>query len=544
MNFIKSVFTKAKKIIKEKNILSIKNIIIFIALIIATVIFYQYSMIFFYDSTQYYKMANIILGSEPFSNWNSVRGFTYPLYLAISMFLFGKSQFGLKTSAYIIYMITNIMGISLLNKFSKNFSNRKKIFVYLLFFVFIVFNPMFIGYMHTILTEQLAPLFYITCLLICYYWNKDEFNKKKSFIFYSITLSIISILFWFLKQPYIIGYYAIIVLSIITNFIGRKSKKILLKQFIILLISLASIFASIKIWDIVLTKNGIASSSDTNSQIVSDVLYSGTSVYFKKITKEEFCNDQFLDEIKLSNKKKNQLLDLKKKNSKDWCDNLVIYKYEVEDKILDYEFIIDENGDFSTLDYIELLTKSIYNHPSGVIKSYFHNYMAIIDLENILYGDQYGYRATSIFSGSAGLENNNLPMYIYYKDMPTIWYMPDKESNKENIVAGLEDYEQYTQDKKDLSQIMFLQFSMIYYTYKVSMLLSVFIFIYSFILYIKTKLPKYNVLVLICGAVFANNMFQTAMGAVVDRYTYPLSILLYIGIIILLFTNNDDIKKK
>ena len=77
------------KKIKKETIIKVSIGIILLALI--SYIWFSFTVMIMPDSTVYYGYLKIFYGEESFSNWNIVRGPSFPIILYIITLLFGRN---------------------------------------------------------------------------------------------------------------------------------------------------------------------------------------------------------------------------------------------------------------------------------------------------------------------------------------------------------------------------------------------------------------------------------------------------------------------
>lgn len=96
-----------------------KYLLIVLLLGLFTYLFFSLPLIISPDGSTYFSYTKIFDGVAPFSTWNPVRGFSYPLILYISKHLFGNNATGILISHYLFNLTLIILGYLLLNEIIK-----------------------------------------------------------------------------------------------------------------------------------------------------------------------------------------------------------------------------------------------------------------------------------------------------------------------------------------------------------------------------------------------------------------------------------------
>lgn len=512
-----------KKINKEKNKVNIKNIVkgkyifYFLLWLSATYVFFQYKMIILTDSKYYYLMSKCLTGVISFSLWHPIRGFSYPLIIAIFTKLFGDNQVGLLIGSYLVYLAFNILFLILLNKFLNINNIKRKWIYYFLYADLVVFNTLIIGFTHTVMTESVMPLFYLISFYLCLKWYNLNLDSKLKNIVFSIIFALLGIFIWFIKQPYIIAYLTMLLITCFASALKQKKFKTFLIKFSTFCIAIICLFLSIKGWDKILVVKESSPSSVADQNYMNDIFSGGTKFYFQGITKNEYCNDSYIFDLDIPEKSKNRLREYMKFNSEGWCDHIRLYKIVKKDEIKGYEFYIFGGNQFTTYDSTFLLIKNLVKRPLYVLGSYYHNYLALANIE----GTDSRYKSDGKLTSWQydGFEFRKDGLYIYYSGSTLAYIdMHDVPIEADPIV----NYKDKTQDRGILTKVLLANYKIIINLFKVLMFVLLPLFIYSVIKFIKSKDINYFMICLISGATFANNIFQVFMGAIIDRYAYPL----------------------
>ena len=108
----------------------------------------------------------------------------------------------------------------------ENGLEQRQIVYWVLFIFFFLFNPLIIGYSHTLLTEAVTPFFYFLAAYLCLKWNEVDFKEnQRKFIIYSIILILVGVFVWFIKQPYAPTYWGLLLItSFMSGIYHRKMR--------------------------------------------------------------------------------------------------------------------------------------------------------------------------------------------------------------------------------------------------------------------------------------------------------------------------------
>lgn len=514
-----------------------------ISIAVATITFLKFTISISVDGSWYYNYLKYFRGEESLGEWNTIRGFSFPLILYFITCLFGDNVNGMLFGFYMFYIGLIILSMKLLNTIIKeNKLEKGQIRYWIVYIALFMFNPLIIGYSHTLLTEAVMPFFYMLGIYLNFKWNEITFeNNRKKFIIYSIILILLGIFIWFIKQPYAPAYWMMIFITSVLSGIHFKKVKCFFEKIIVFVLCLIFTFIAIFTWNKILEFNG-HTTDNTNSSILSGSLV-GYYYHYRPIDKTTYCNDNYINSANFSENKKTKLLTLSKENE-DWCQNVRVFEiYGIKGDYLESDVILDKN---SMIDNLVFLINSIAKHPILVLHSYYENYLGIIDLENTDISKSnyvpYGY----IDSG-VNRENNGLGYAVFTPNVKNYWWGDGELEKVYPIVKEYSDYmknyESNTGNNNCISALMRILEDGSNISFKVFLLLCLPIFIYSFIMYIKYKESKsYLLICLLSGSAFTDIAFNAVMSAIIDRYAYPVYPLMILCIIIL-FMGKGELKK-
>jgi len=377
------------KIIDFFKKLSLKNylniVVVLLLIISSTYIFFQYKMIIFPDSIGYYHNAYIIMGIKNLSEWLTVRGFGFPLIITFWIKLFGDTSLGMLIGSYTAYLTMIIIIGYLIQKYIKLNEINNKLLYFFLYIIIIVFNPLIIGYNHTLLTEAVMPAIYFAEVLLCLKWYESTLRQnKKSIIILNIIFILLGILIWFIKQPFIVAYIVGLLITAICSAIKNKSWKILAQKLLTILICLVTLFICLKIWNSFISNNISTqnSPSDLNNKYLNNKFISGLNVFYYGVSKDTFCNTNYIEKADFSNKEKEKIYLLIEEESENWCSYIKVFEIkELNGAHVATEILYSNNGNFNLESRLSFLVKNVIKHPTYVLRSYLYNYLAIADIQ-------------------------------------------------------------------------------------------------------------------------------------------------------------------
>ncbi len=191
------------------------------ALVIIGVI---YEITLTYDSAHYLWLANLFTSGE-WASWDVIRNPGFPFQIYLSQLIFGNSINGLRWSMVLFnvlfYLIMSELAVEALQL--KNL--RDRYILRILVFLFIALDPIIFGYFHSLLTEFDAAIFVALSTLLAIKLIKEQpFSKKFWYLIFYFT--ILAVMAWFLKQPYVGSVLFPLVISLFiilfTKYTGKK----------------------------------------------------------------------------------------------------------------------------------------------------------------------------------------------------------------------------------------------------------------------------------------------------------------------------------
>ena len=513
------------------------------------VIYFQFSLIVPPDGSSYYWYTSILNGTTPFSEWKVTRGPSFPILLFVATKLFGQNPTGVLIGFFILYIIFLITSFLLLRKVLKKYHKNNNIIYYILYLIFIMFNPLTIGYSHTLLTEAVAPAIIMLTNLLAFKWKDINWKENKVLsIIYTFVFAFISVFMWFLKQPYMpIILFIVGIASILIGIIHKSWKKFL-EKFITIIIILITLIISIVLWNKILNDNGISTDSKNgNGYFLSNGLIQGLNKYYTPVEKKEYCSIDYINNSLLTKKEKDKIISMS--NDKNWCDHIKVYSVTSADNIVLYQKSIIYEGEFpSSMDSINYLISNFIKRPHYILASYFHNYMTVIDLEKS-YQTEYGYKPSGEIVFDYSHENLNLGFNVYNKNIVKAWWqyygwgkeVLEWEDVKYMKAQNFEGYENHNETLGDF----FLDIAPLYQIiFKILFLLALPFAFYGFIKFLKYKNDIYYIIVILFGSSFLHIFMHAVLGALIDRYAFPVFPSVILGSIFLLIPKKEIIEKQ
>ncbi|MBI5839231.1 MAG: hypothetical protein HZB19_03940 [Chloroflexi bacterium] len=240
-----------KEILRDKLFLFFCLVFIVIAL--------SYPLTFTFDSGHYMFLADVI-NNHNWPEWDPIRGIVFPLFLSLFTNILGRNQNALlipMTFAQVILFLFATFFVLHDTKITKPF--QRKIII-MVVFLFIMLDPLIMGYYHTVLTEFFAATIGI---LSCYFaYRLYQISEtlptiSKHTIFPYVYFLLVIPFAWHLKQPYVGTALFPFLLSSLLILIRRFNRRVL--QYVIFanILVLVSLGISITSWSAFLRSAGM-----------------------------------------------------------------------------------------------------------------------------------------------------------------------------------------------------------------------------------------------------------------------------------------------
>ncbi len=523
-------------------------IVILIVILLFALLYFQFSLFVTYDGTGYYWYISILNGITPFETWDITRGPTLPLLLYIFTKLFGNNPVGILIGFFILYLILITFSFLILKNILDKYHKYNNFLYYMLYIILIIFNPLIIGYSHTLLTEAVAPAIIMLTTFIAFKWKDINWsNSKTKSIIITLAFSLITIFMWFLKQPYMPVILFIITIS--TCLIGLKNKswKIFFEKVSTLIITIVMLLLSIIGWNKILNSNGVdTTAKNGNNFFLAKGLIQSLNAYYYEVPKEEYCQINYITNSLLPEEEKEEILKLSNKDI-NWCTHIKIYNIVRNEEIIG-QSSITFNGDFpSTENAINYWLKNTIKNPTLTLYSYYRNYMSIVDLyESKLLSNELGYRPNHKLVLDYSHENYYLGLHVYNNNVNKTWWQDHSEDiwKLENVkYMRNHNFEGIETHNENLSDFIF-DISPIYLVlFKILLALALPISLYCFVKFIKNKNNEiYYICTIIFGSAFFHILMHAALGGLIDRYAFPIYPISLLGLVLLLINQKNSVK--
>ena len=514
----------------------INKILIIVAIIVLSIIFCTYSPVVTFDSSHYLWLANMLTPQDTIQNWDIARGAVFPAIIVISNLLLGHNAKGLIIMMFLFYVLmiwTMYLILKNVNSEEKIFEGKiKKWILAIILLLLVVLNPIILGYYHVVLTEFIAITFGLVGCLVAWKWMEIEFYiDKKKYIIYTLFLAFMTAISWHLKQPYVSTIlFPILIATIISIIQNFKLKNILFRVGTVL-ICLISLFVSIFIWNKILDVCNVEIEEDRTSQsFLSGGIFSGLSQLYE-------LEKQDIDKYKLSEKNIKEITKIE--NGESTYKNYKIYRNVNENK---KDLVLYIKGDnCSTGESMKFLLKTFFTSPGTVIKSYTTGYLGIIDVLEI------GLEVNKIDKTERMVPKTNIIWLETYENEEIAYRIYN--NGLSNIFQLDPRYEKYAAPYGDINQSIKISNYLIkkmrtptVVITKVCFLIMPIALIAEIIISI-VKRKKYtmgnkkisNLIIILLAFSFLHIMLHTVLGAIIDRYTVPVMIPMFLAYIIIIF---------
>ena len=520
----------------KKKIIGIS--VFFIAI---TLVFFCYKPIITYDTSHYIYLKEILTGVESFSNWDNVRGISFPFSIAIFEMIFGKNLFSLSAFTYAYYIAMIIISIMIYIKVINNvdFGKKIKILAIFLYVLFVLINPIIFGYYHVLLVEFVGmTIALLSCFLSWEFLNINFKNDKGKYVLYTIIFTILGIMMWHMKQPYFSTVLFPLVFSSIISICKEFKLNNILSKLIGIVIVILGLVTSLIIWNKLMESQNVTIKEEkTSTGLMSEQLIKGISEYemVSDVTEEYLEKNKYLSE-----EEKNKIYDLIKKDS----DDYLVFENIENAEVVNTKVVFLDNGKISTKDSIFYILETFVKEPGVVIKSYVRNYLALSDILMLKYDDTIKHYRIGEIAPYYMLYENALFAHWPYDGDGSIFLMVNKK-----YTDYLESYEDINEKILGINDFFYLMRKPANMFYKFVFILLPMLWVLSIIrLIINRKKYSdrekniYNFIVILYGYSFLHIFMHGFLGAPIDRYAMPATITTYVAIIIEICMIIKDIK--
>ena len=244
-----------------------------IIILCLTIIFFSIRLIFTFDSAHYLSYVEIFEGNLPTSSWDIVRGPIFPLLIFLSNTIFGKTSTGFLICTFLFYLVFIYTCYKILFEICKNVKYGQYIKYFIL--LYLIFNPLILGYFHVMLTEFVAITIFILNIFITYKWLKIDYKNKLSAIIYALYFIVCGIFCYHLKQPYILIAFLPLIFGTILTLIHHHDVGNILYRLGTIVLSGIFLLLSIITWDKIIDHMGADTNTgrDSGSMLAAQILH-------------------------------------------------------------------------------------------------------------------------------------------------------------------------------------------------------------------------------------------------------------------------------
>jgi len=494
-----------------------KKIYKYLLLLVLLIVFFSSKLVITFDSTHYLTYIDIFEGVKPFSSWDLVRGPVFPIIIYISNLFFGKNVTGILLCMFMFYLVYCYIVYSFCNKVFNDLK-YKKVYISIIC-IFAFFNPIILGYYHTLLTEFVAITLTMLSLFISWKWWMCDSKKNK--ILYSLFFIVMITVSYFLKQPYICVVAIPMIISMMYSIIKNKSLKNILYNFGTIIAAIIILFVSFFSWNKFLEFKGVdLNSGRDSSSMLSKQLLNSIDSYKTYVVKNynEIKNDKYLSKQE-------------KKLAKKVLKNNPIYIIEIysNKKLLEKDFLkINKNGNASGTDTILEITNTFFKYPSLITTNYLKNYCALSSICIITSDDGVMYSVTNKKDFLHTYENSLIPYKSFENGSSIFDYPEERNETVENYI----EYSNQTLFSKIISKFFTMTsviFKFVIFTEALFLLLLFIIRIIKRKNIKEKQLYMFSLMLLLFS--FLTLIANALVGSIIDRYATICFIPSLIGII-------------
>lgn len=406
-----------KKFLKKYRVLLI--------LIVIAIVFFSSSLVITFDSTHYLGYVDIFEKVKPFSSWDIVRGPVFPFILYTCDLLFGKSSLGILLGMFIFYIVYCFAVYRLTNEIFKD-NKHKNIWITLIC-IFCFFNPIVLGYFHTMLTEFVAITIATLTLLISWkWWNVDSTKSK---ILYSLYFIVFTTFSYFLKQSYICAVIIPMIISALYGVVRNHKIKNILYYFVTFTLTVVFLVISLVSWNKLLEyKNVNLNTGRDSSSLLSKQLLDSIDGYKVDEVSEytKIKNDKYLS--------KNEKKEIKKELTIN--DSVYIISIYDNKKILEKDYLkLTEQEVPSGTDTVLEIISTFFRYPKVIIKTHAMNYCALSSVCVIKTSDGVVYHVSNELDILYLYENNVIPYKSFRNEEKNFYYPEERHETVKNYLV-------------------------------------------------------------------------------------------------------------
>ena len=520
-----------------------KKLLIAIVIVILAIVFFSYSPIITYDTSHYLWLENMLTPNDTFANWDVARGIIFPLIIYCSNSVFGHNADGILMLMFIFYAIMITFSFLIFKKINKDteiFNTKtKKISLACIVTIAIILNPIVFGYYHTLLTEFVAITIAVVACYLSWNWTEIDFkNNKLKYILYTVIFGIIIVFAWHLKQPYVGTALFPVIVAAIVSICREFNWKNILQRIATIIICLITLVISMLLWNKLLKIQNVKISADRESSgFLSSGLINGIT-QIQEVARKENIEVDKIENYKISQKNKQEIKDIIEGKSK--YKDFILYKNQNE-KAKDFVIFMNSEN-LSVSNSMQLVFKVFFTSPTTLIKSYTNNYLCISDILRI-YFIGVTPKPTTDFTVFGTAENAVIGLRTYNEQLTNVFPTSEKlQVYAEPYVSNVEPIRIINVFMKSLQNIIIL-------ITKISFLILPLVLIICIIINIKSrkkmtdlKKKQFNIVIILLSFSLLHVLLHSTLGAIIDRYTVPAIIPMFIAYIII-FYNICNAKK-
>lgn len=515
-----------KNFIKKTN--SKKYPVIIFSVFFALLFFYffSYSITIASDSAHYMFYIDIFKGISPWSSWDPVRGIVFPVIIATSIVLFGKTGIGLLMGSFLFYLTMLFFLFKSLEESIDSKSKWKKAFIVSIL-SFIIINPVIFGYYHSLLTEFVGITLGVMGCYLSWKYLKISYDTNKSlYILYSLLIIVLTVFAWFLKQPYVSTVLFPLSISTVISIFENFKLRNILQRVIALSVCIISLILSISLWNKFLISKDVDLSTDRNVTNGLGNQLLGAIDYFKIVKDDRIYTEEYFNENEFITEEKSLI------NTYNKGEYLIVDIYNREKEQIDSEIILSASKFVSTRDAIKFILTESIKRPLSLLDSYIANYFAIVDVYKTHVPDT----VTHVLIREVDLNfinENGAIAYRTFYNPKNIFYMSEERKEK------VDSFSQVNKPPVVLNKLMQFLCIPFNYIFKITFLLLPFTLILSVLWRIfskkKSNRKLLNYIIIVLGFSFLHLLVHVVTGALIDRYASPAFITAIIGNILLLY---------
>lgn len=533
LSYIQKQFSKLYPLTTKKVFVFLLCISLFAFI---TYVYFKFTLLITPDGSQYYQNSTIFNGIKGLSNWNTRRTFAFPLILWLITKLFGDSIKGILFGFYLFYIFTLLFIIKFIRMLiNENNLEGGQSAIWALFILFFLFNPLIIGWGHTLLTEAVIPYFFMLMIYLCIKWVNVEWKDRKKFILLNVGLIALSVFIYFIKERYAYTAWILFLITNIVSAIYKKSWKVFFQKSLVLLVAFVITIVSLNIWNFALRKEGNENTGDYASSERFKAQALSSNVHFRRVSKNTYCNSEYINDALV--KEKENVYDFIESKGDSWCDYVIVYEiYDLKNRHTETEILLNKTIEMNYFDVAKIYFKNFTTHPILMLHAYYENFLGILNFEQVILDDKLGYYPSGEITSNARHENSNMGYAVFIEGGKNCWWTWDgiDFAYDDSLIENMDHFMTTTNSNSNLSAFMQILEQWSNITFMFSLLFSFPIFIYGLVMCVKHRNSiSYFLITLLSGASFTLIMFHVLMQSLIDRYCYPAYPMMLLCLIIL-----------